>query len=311
MLTKILSLFVFVAITYAAHASIPSAQEPFDPLPPSLIMPWFCLQRCGYNVSEVMSHIDDAAELSSHDVPALNTVAFERYTLGPNGTLLFDPELFDMNKYILKNATLSALFPRRIAMVSSDPNPPQFLDWMRELFDNPDPFTDAIISELETHNLTGINVDFEPTSSNATSLDAARYAWFLLALRSRLAARGKILTVAAATWSPVWNLTLMADALSGGNQTIGYLTSMNTYTIKDDSFEKQLSKDMHAFETHGTLKSLVVGLQTHPAKFNATDLQFHFDLLKQHNVCRIAIWDAPLTVGMIPHLANLSKRCVV
>lgn len=279
-----------------------------------MIMPWFCLQRCGANVTQVVEHIHQAAELSSHDVPALNTIAFERYNLGPNSTLVFNLNLFDINSYILKNATLTALFPRRIAMVSSFPYPPQFLDWMRELFRNPEPFFDAIMTELIRHDLLGLNIDFEPTSNNATAEDAAQYAHFLNALRARLETRGKVLTVAAATWSSIWNLTLIAEALAGrndtsGNQTLGYLTSMNTYTFEDDVFQRELAGNVEVFGAHGSMKSLVVGLETWPSNFTEPELKSHFALLTQYNICRIAIWDMPLTPAMMPHLANFSKRC--
>lgn len=42
---------------------------------------------------------------------------------------------------------ISAMGTRTQAMVSSYPYPPQFLDWMREVFVNPDPFIDAAITQ--------------------------------------------------------------------------------------------------------------------------------------------------------------------
>jgi hypothetical protein len=292
-----------------------SRPAPLDLLPPAVIMPWFCTQRCGFNVSQIIQHVDQAEHLATHDVPILNTVAFERYNLGPNSTLLLNPDLFDINKYILKNATLAATFPRRIAMVSSYPYPPQFLDWMRQLFDNPEPFVSAVVGDIVRHNIAGLNIDFEPSSGNATNEDATRYAVFLNVLRERLEAQGKVLTVAGATWTPIWNLTLIAQALSGSegsgnvNNTIGYFTSMNTYTYANTSFERELSINIQEFGTYGSLKSLIVGLETWPSQFTPAELKFHFDLLAQHGVCRIAIWDMPLTPAMVPHLANFSQRC--
>lgn len=296
-------------------SSLQVCSPPLDLLPPSMIMPWFCTQRCGFNVSQIVQHVDQAATLATHDVSALNTIAFERYNLGPNSTLLLNPDLFDINKYILSNATFAATFPRRIAMVSSYPYPPQFLDWMRQLFDNPEPFLSAVVGDIVKHNIAGLNIDFEPTSGNATNEDATRYAAFLNILRERLENRGKVLTVAGATWTPIWNLTLIAQALSGSessssaNNTIGYFTSMNTYTYDNSSFQRELDVNMQEFGTYGSLKSLVVGLETWPSQFTVAELEFHFQLLAQNNVCRIAIWDMPLTSTMIPFLANFSKRC--
>jgi hypothetical protein len=249
-------------------------------------------------------------------VPILNTIAFERYNLGPNSTLLFNPDLFDINDYVRKNATLAALFPRRIAMISSFPYPAQFLDWMRQLFSNPAPFLDAVMSQLEKHDLLGLNIDFEPTSNNATSDDAAHYATFLNTVRARLAQQGKVLTVAGATWSPIWNLTLIAKALAGTNTSgnastkIGYFTSMNTYTYENSVFQTELQTNVAEFQSFGSRRSLVVGLETWPGKFTDAELTFHFDLLSKYNVCRLAIWDMPIPAAMVPYLVNASKRCV-
>lgn len=301
---------VFLVVVMLAVDAV--AASPSDALPAAVIMPWFCTQRCGFNVTQIVEHVHQAAELAAGPVPILNTVAFERYNLGPNSSLIFNPNLFDVNHYIQQNSELSSLFPRRIAMVSSFPYPPQFLDWMRQLFDDPSPFMDAIMHELKAHDLYGLNIDFEPTSSNATNEDAARYATFLDLLRTRLATEGKILTVAGATWSPIWNLTLIAQALSSNNTTsslIGYFTSMNTYTFEDSVFASELNANIEVFQAYGTEKSLVVGLETWPQNFTAAELTFHFNALRDRNICRIAIWDMPLPSAMVPHLINVSKRC--
>ncbi len=201
-----------------------------QPLPKAVIMPWFCLQRCGATVSQIEAHVADLAALNANDTLRTEAVAFERYNLGPNATLVFNSELYDINALLRLN--YSTVVKRRIAMISSYPYPPQFLTWMRQLFSNSSGFITQLIKELVAHQIDGVNVDFEPTS-NATALDAFRYAEFLQRLKEQLGQAGKVVTVAAATWSNVWNLTLIAEALAPtaeSNHIPGYLTSMNTYT---------------------------------------------------------------------------------
>ena len=60
------------------------------------------------------------------------------YNLGPNGTLILN-NLTSVYQYI------SSLGLETYPMLSSYPHPPQFLDWMRYVFADPDPFIDACV----------------------------------------------------------------------------------------------------------------------------------------------------------------------
>jgi hypothetical protein len=281
-----------------------------QPLPESVIMPWFCLQRCGSNVSQIEAQVANLAELNEQKVLRTEVIAFERYNLGPNCTLLFNPDLYDLNALLRDN--YSHVVKRRIAMISSYPYPPQFLTWMRQLFTNPAGFISALTRELVTHQIDGVNVDFEPTA-NATEADAVNYAEFLQLLKERLGKAGKVVTVAAATWSRVWNLTLIAGALAptpASNKIPGYLTSMNTYTYEDSVFQTMLDLNLGIFRgASGAVGQLVVGLENWPNKFTEKELTFHFDLMANRSVCSIALWDAPIPPMMVPFLTKFSERC--
>jgi hypothetical protein len=281
-----------------------------QPLPKSLIMPWFCLQRCGANVSQIEAHVAGLAALNENGTLRTEAVAFERYNLGPNSTLVFNSDLYDLNS--LLRANYSHVVKRRIAMISSFPYPPQFLTWMRQLFSNSSGFIAQLTKELVAHQIDGVNVDFEPTA-NATELDAVRYAQFLQRLKEKLGQAGKIVTVAAATWSNVWNLTLIAESLAAtaaSNHIPGYLTSMNTYTYNNTVFQRMLDLNLDIFNTvQSHVGKLVVGLETWPDKFTDDELAFHFELLANRSVCSIALWDAPIPLQMVAHLTNFSRRC--
>ena len=100
---------------------------------------------------------------------------------------------------------------------------------MRELFANPQPFIASCIAALKADaSLTGFNVDWEPTSGNGaptpTADDAVAYAAFLDTFAKALHAAGPYqLTVAVATWSPIWNLTLL------GKTDVDLIAHMGTY----------------------------------------------------------------------------------
>ncbi len=78
--------------------------------------------------------------------------------------------------------------------------PPQFLDWMRQVFGDPDPFIAASLQYAVAWNVTGFNCDWEPTSQAATPADAAAYAVFLSRWAAALHGIGKELNVDAAAW---------------------------------------------------------------------------------------------------------------
>ena len=280
-----------------------------SPLPKAMIMPWFCLQRCGSNVSQIEQHVTTLMALNANRSLRTGVIAFERYNLGPNSTLVFNSDLYDLNSVLRKN--FSQVVSQRIAMISSFPYPPQFLSWMRQLFANSTGFIDNLKQELVAHEIDGVNVDFEPTT-DATEQDAVEYAAFLQTLKNSLGQVGKVVTVAAATWSTIWNLTLIAESLAptaASKNIPGYLTSMNTYTYSNQVFEKMLLADMDVFAPTKQVGRLVVGLETWPTKFTEDELAVHFALLSNFSICSIALWDAPIPPLMIPHLSQLSKRC--
>lgn len=183
---------------------------------------------------------------------------------------------------------------------------------MRELFKAPEPFIETLLEDLVRRNISGVNVDFEPTAAAAPQ-DAALYADFLSLLKNRLSSKGKIVTVAAGTWSSVWNFTLLAQALAPTTESsniAGALMTMNTYTYSNPIFQKQLQLSLAAFTpSNSSLGDLVVGLETWPDKFTEQELDFHFNMLALYKVCSVAIWDMPIPYPMLRRLENLTKRC--
>jgi hypothetical protein len=235
-------------------------------LPSHILMPWLCLERCGFNTSQIESHIDEIAarnaafrrrntKNSSREDPLVNVVAFELFNLGPNSSLVVN-DLYPANDRL----KMRLPFVKRFAMISSYPYPPEFLSWMRTLFRNSSGFLSDLKRHLLEHDIHGVNIDFEPRTE-ATEQDAQDYADFLQTVRRELASVDKFTSVAAARWNPIWNLTAIAMALrpeqdgssSSGDDhgrslvDYGFATTMNTYTFHESTFERELMYNIQVF----------------------------------------------------------------
>jgi len=120
-------------------------------------------------------------------------------------------------------------------MVSSYPYPPQFLDWMRELFKNPQPFINSALREIQGRGFSGFNLDFEPTV-NGSPEDAKSYAKFLSTFADALHKINKILTIDVASWNSIWNLTQISHS------NVDRIFTMDTYTGNFTTYERVFKK---------------------------------------------------------------------
>ena len=238
--------------------------------------PWLCLERCGDSPSAIASQLSQLSANRSRFTAAL----FESYNLGPNATLLPNP-LTDVAP------RLAALGLESWAMISSYPYPPQFLDWMRQLFAAPAPFIQACISAARARGLTGFNVDWEPphgaNATKPTKEDAAQYAAFLNTFAAALHGSGLQLSVDVAAWSKVWDLKAI------GATAVDRVAFMGTYTLPDGVWEQELALVVASVP----LEKLVVGLESDNG-LNATGLQLRFTALRAAKVRAVGVWRAPI-----------------
>jgi hypothetical protein len=184
-----------------------------------------------------------------------------------------------------------------IPMISSYPYPPQFLDWMRQVFANPTPFINSLICDAKLYGYSGYNVDWEPTTTPEPQ-DAVDYANFLTLLGDQLHANNLSLTLAFGSWSPVWNWTLLAQT------SVDRFNLMETYVGNQTEFTKFLEEAVVAFP----LDRLGVGLETinddvpgNPP-FTTEEIQYRFDLIQKYSVIEIDIWDTPVPSNWWPFL---------
>lgn len=198
-------------------------------------------------------------------------MAFEKYNLGPNSTLLFN-NLTNVDK------NLSVMGLETWPMISSWPYPPQFLEWMRDVFDNPMPFLNSLLKEALKYNYTGYNIDFEPTA-HATNEDAEHYAEFLSLAAESLSHDDIKLSVDVGRWNNIWNYTLLASC------QVHRVITMSTYASNNTVFSDEL--DFAAREL--PLKKIGIGLQPLPI-VSPADVAYRFQQVEAANVSEVDIW---------------------
>jgi hypothetical protein len=254
------------------------------------VMVWLCLEFCEETKEQIQQEL---LQLKSHS-DIVHAVSFEKYTLGPNSTLV-DNHLTVVSPFINKIG-LEA-WP----LLSSFPHPVEFIDWMREVFINPKPFIEQCISEAKKYNYIGYNLDWEPTD-DVTSEDGVNYANFIDVFARELHQADLKLTVDVATWSPIWNYT--AIAATGVDMGI----SMGTYTSTDSSFTKQLNNIVTAFGPNRA----GVGLETVNASTGAAipmnEVQWRFDQINASGAKEIDIWSSPVPSAWWPLLKQFTQN---
>jgi len=249
------------------------------------VMPWMCLERCGASPIDIYHHLQQIAD----HLDVINSVSFEKYNLGANSKLVVN-NLTDVLP-ALKNLGV-ATFP----MISSFPYPKEFIEWCRQLFDNPTPFIQTCIEEAQKYGYSGYNVDFEPTVGIQDG-DGKRYAQFLDKFAKALHSIGRILTIDIATWTTFWDL----DALS--QTSVDRIISMSTYTGNMTIWEIKFLEGVQKFGVR-----FGVGLQTvNPntgKPLSNDELKFRFDHIENFKtlIQEVDVWNSPLYDNMFPFL---------
>jgi len=167
---------------------------------------------------------------------------------------------------------------------------------MRQVFANPQPFINQAITTAVQENFTGYNVDWEPTS-NATAEDAINYAKFLSTFAASLHAIGKNLSVDVATWSNVWNYTLLSA--SGVDKVM----TMSTYTNDTTTWKKQFD---YAISTIA-LDHLGIGLED-DLELSLDDLEYRFQEIVSYSVKEVDIWKMPIPDFWWPSLYKYTSN---
>jgi hypothetical protein len=246
-------------------------------------MPWMCLERCGDNATTIAAQLHSLAQHKE----LISGVSFELFNLGAQGTLVSN-NLTQVLPFLKKEGF--STYP----MISSYPYPPQFLDWMRYVFDNPRPFITTCVQTAVKEGFTGYNVDWEPASGTPTAEDAKKYANFLSEFAEALHAAGKELTVDFAGWSPIW------DYASLNASKADRLLCMGTYASKFESFLSQFQKAVNAI----SLDKLGIGLETDTRPLTDSEWNERFDMIIAKGVREIDIWRLPIPDNMWKFIAK-------
>jgi len=249
------------------------------------VMPWMCLERCGASSIDIYHHLQQIAD----HLDVINSVSFEKYNLGANSKLIVN-NLTDVLP-ALQNLGV-ATFP----MISSYPYPKEFIEWCRQVFDNPTPFIQTCIEEAQKYGYSGYNVDFEPTIGIQDG-DGKRYAQFLDKFAKALHSVGRILTIDIATWTAFWDL----DALS--QTSVDRIISMSTYTGNMTIWEIKFLEGVKKFGGRFGVGLETVNPNTGQPLSN-DELKFRFDHISKFKtvIQEIDIWNSPLYDNMFPFL---------
>lgn len=262
--TYVLSLLIFACIGIKQSLSM------------NRVMVWMCLEFCEETPSQIDRHLMQIKEHKN----TISAVSFEKYTLGP-GSLLVDNNLTEVSCKIKEMGLES--WP----LLSSYPHPPEFIDWMREVFANPSPFIESCIHEADTYGYRGYNLDWEPTDQ-VTEADGVAYASFIDEFGRALHDHQLSLTVDVATWSVIWNNNLIEKTC------VDRAISMGTYTSSDSSFSSQLESIVDTFGTART----GVGLETVNASTELhmpmDEVSWRFQEIKKKGVTEIDLWKMPV-----------------
>jgi len=257
--------------------------------PQKEVLAWMCLERCGFNSSEIGAQLQQISSLLR--MRALNAVNFELFNLGPHSTLVTNN--LTQVAGVLRSFGVSS----RRAMISSWPYPPEFLSWMREVFVNPEPFFKQCIDAARMHGLTGFDVDWEPTTE-ATKEDATNYAHFLDLMAARLHERGLSMQVDVAPWNSIWNLSLI------GMTRVDRVMQMGTYAGNWTSWQRAFNASV----TNVPIARLGIGLQSvdpnsklkPPAPLTDEQLRLRFSRINAVGVRNIGLWMTPFPLNYVP-----------
>ncbi|MEM0272902.1 MAG: hypothetical protein QW514_10215 [Thermoprotei archaeon] len=233
------------------------------------VMVWMGLEVTGEDVAEDLA-------LIHYYRGDLTAVSYEQYELGSSANLELIPGISNVTGAVLADG-LEA-WPMIISASLGD---------IVRLLGNESGFISAAVSIASHTNISGFNVDFEP-SAQANASVALSYARFLTVFADALHRVGKRLSVDVASWNGFWNFSDLA------NTSVDMFYDMDTYAAGLAEFENALST-ANSTIPHGKLG---VGLITvdvdtgAPLGYDAV-LQ-RFELVEDYGVRSIAIWDMPL-----------------
>ncbi|KAM9978971.1 hypothetical protein ACTFIZ_000292 [Dictyostelium cf. discoideum] len=245
------------------------------------VLTWMGLERTNENITSDLEQILSLTQI-------LDSVAFERFNLGANSTLIVNN--FTDVQYPLQRSGLKTL-----PMVSTccPFGRPEVIEYARQLINNPQPFIDSAIQHAIDEGFDGWNIDIEPVG--ADEQDSIGYAKFIDLFAQQLHQHNKTLTVCAATWTPFWNLSLLAQT------SVDKIYTMSTYAGTFQGFQSALQFAIQSIP----LNKLAVGVMTvdeNNQPFSTQELTQRFQLLLNSNIKSLGIWSSPIPLNWLPFL---------
>jgi hypothetical protein len=247
-------------------------------------MVWMCLERCEETKQEIL---DTIVTLNKYSTRTLTAISFELYNIGGGSSLIKNTDLSNVGPVVQKIRGVNGDPLETFPMISSYPYPKELIDWMRYLFQNPEPFINQAIQEAKRNRWTGYNLDLEPVTG-VNSTDAENYALFIQKFANALHQNQMKLNVDTAAWSILWNYQLISRSLNADLGDI--MITMGTYTSNNDSWSNQLNK---VIAESDDLRKIGIGLMPEKndgSPLSKEDIDYRFAKIKQYNVTNVEVW---------------------
>lgn len=138
-------------------------------------------------------------ESNPHIVAGLNRVGLQFWHPASDGSIIYSEESSEWTFSDTETeAFVSYFHSKNIQVLATIYNAKSGVGWSWDIFhyalDNPDAFTTAAVALVQKHNLDGIDVDLELTSTPTTAIQT-KYKTLLTKLSNALKPLGKVLTV--------------------------------------------------------------------------------------------------------------------
>jgi len=241
-----------------------------------------CLEICD-SPSQIQEQIQTIKQVSQN---SLTSISYERYALNSEGRFILYPHknLSDVY-YQLKEVKAFDGKPLELyPMITSNPYPDAFIDWMRLLFQNPQPFIDEAVRVAVSRNYTGYNVDFEPKTGIVAN-DAVLYAQFLTKFAERMHLVGKKLQVDVATWTILWNFPLLSAS------KVDEILTMSTYSGNYTLFSSSLMKAVREITLPKiNIGHMITNTVNNSNPFTPQQIDERMALVARHKLQNIGMW---------------------
>ena len=236
---------------------------------------WMGLERTEENIPY------DLGQAAIHSASEqLTQISYEAYNLGASSQFV-DNHFYNVVPFLKTLPKLNSLYP----MITTVNIP--YLTQLLQSQETMDIFIQQAVKQIQSVNVTGYNIDFEPDRNDASTKLAPSFATFLNRFSDALHGVGKKLTVCIASWSYFWSWDLITKT------RVDKVITMDTYATHSDTFDHFFDKAIKNIP----IDKLGLGLMYDPS-VNQTELERRIKVIEQAGISEIDVWMFQNTTSM-------------